>query len=109
MLRFIRETERERKKGREREGERDSSASRTGRGNFTHHFYCNLLQMFVAFGFVWLLLLLLLLQRVFLLFFCCSLLARLAFGLWQNLQLLAAAAVAAAKFYLSRVASVAYI
>lgn len=68
MLRFIRETERERE-GERRGRERYSSASRTGRGNFTHHFYCNLLQMFVAFGFVWLLLLLLLPQRVFLLFF----------------------------------------
>lgn len=110
MLRFIRERERGKVRGRDRKRrrERDSSASKTGRGNFTHHFYCNLLQMFVAFGFVWLLLLLLL-QRVFLLFFFCSLLARLAFGLWQNLQLLAAVAVAAAKFYLSQVASVAYI
>lgn len=101
----------DRRKDRERgERERDCSANKTGRGNFTHHFYCNLLQMFVAFGFVSLLLLLLLLffTRVFLLF--SSLLARLAFGLWQNLQLLAAAAaVAAAKFYLSQVASVAYI
>lgn len=107
MLRFIRETEREEEGEREKEREIAVRARRgeaTLRTTFTATCYKCLL-LLASFGCCCCCCCL----SGFSCFFLCSLLARLAFGLWQNLQLLAAAAVAAAKFYLSRVASVAYI